>query len=364
MAKRKRLIPFPHMPDSGADDGPTPAFPQPAFPGPEMPTLEVKAFLRPGLGGPVAGAPGSAPPIARVAAESAAQAALEEVAEVMARARSEGRLVQVLPLEAIDETYLVRDRIGLDEEELEPLIASIRAHGQRMPVEVSDLGQGRHGLISGWRRLQALRRLQAETGEPRFATVLALLRRPADAAGAYVAMVEENEIRQGLSYYERARIAARAVDLGVFDSEKQALQRLFAAASRARRSKIGSFLAIYRLLNDALRFPAAIPERLGLALSKALEGRPAQAAALAADLLARPAADAAEEAARLARFAAGKDAEAADAPPAPAPVRQEIRPGLFLEVSGGFTRPVLTVSGPAVDPVFRERLEAWLLSGQ
>lgn len=363
MAKRKRLIPFPLPPDSRAGDIPTPAGPSEVPPG-----LEVKAFLQPGLGGGLGGNPGAmtAPPIARVAAESAAQAALDEMAEVMARARSEGRLVQVLPLEAIDETYLVRDRIGLDEDELAPLVASIRAHGQRMPVEVCDLGQGRHGLISGWRRMQALRWLLAETGEPRFATVLALLRRPADAAGAYVAMVEENEIRHGLSYYERARIAARAVDLGVFDSEKQALQQLFAAASRARRSKIGSFLSIYRLLNDALRFPTAIPERLGLALSRALDQRPGQAAVLAAVLMARPAADAAEEAARLARFVAGKDqaGKAPDAAETPsAPVRQEIRPGLFLEVSGGFTRPVLTVSGPAVDPVFRERLEAWLLSG-
>jgi len=53
--------------------------------------------------------------------------------------------------------------------------------------------------------------------------VLALVRRPAPAAETRVAMIEENEIRQGPSYYERARKATRSVDMGVFDSEKQAL---------------------------------------------------------------------------------------------------------------------------------------------
>lgn len=394
MAKRKRLIPTPFAPEYGSGHATDSEV------APDAAAPETKAFLRSGLGpslGPGLGGQPSAPPIARVAGESAAQAALEEVAGAMTRARAEGRLVQALPLEAVDENHLVRDRIGLDEEELEPLIASIRANGQRMPVEVTELSPGRYGLISGWRRLQVLRRLWRETGEDRFAHVQALLRRPAEASDAYVAMIEENEIRQGLSYYERARIAARAADLGVFDSEKQALQRLFAAASRARRSKIGSFLSIYRRLDDSLRFPAAIPERLGLALAKALEERAEGAARLTADLTARPAADAAEEATRLAAFVAeaaapapsssggsgtanatpdpvpdpasatqlspvqpSADRPSADRPPAD---RTEISPGIFLEVTGGFTRPVLTLSGPAVDPMFRDRLEHWLKTG-
>ena len=51
-------------------------------------------------------------------------------------------------------------------------------------------------------------------------------------------MVEENEIRADLSFFERARIVRRAVEGGVFGSEKQALQSLFSAASYAKRSKI------------------------------------------------------------------------------------------------------------------------------
>ena len=79
-------------------------------------------------------------------------------------------------------------------------------------------------------------------------------------------MVEENEIRLGLSHYERARVAALATDRGVFPSEKAALLALFATASRPKRSRIRAFLELYHALDGALRFPAHLPERLGLQL--------------------------------------------------------------------------------------------------
>ena len=366
MAKRRRLIPAPFS--AGA---PAP------HPGPAAPP---RAPLAQG------GLPASPAPIAQVAGEAAATSALQEVVAVLDAARAEGRLVQRLALDQIDTGYLVRDRIETDEEALAQLIDSLRAHGQRSPIEVTELapdasGLIRYGLISGWRRIAALRRLHIETGDDRFAAVLALLRRPETAEAAYVAMVEENEVRLGLSYYERARIAARAADLGVFDSEKQALQRLFASASRARRSKIGSFLGIYRALDGVLRFPSALPERLGLSLAHLLEDAPEAAARLAADLAARPAPDAAEEQARLAAAVASAAAPGPDPVPAPgrAPVppapgqpapnrapaaaAEEIRPGVFLTVGGGWTRPVLTLSGPNVGPEFRERLLHWLQNG-
>lgn len=320
------------------------------------------------------------PPIAQVAGEASAAAALAEISGALAEARAEGRLVQRLPLASVEVDYLVRDRIGIEAEEMAALMESIRLHGQRTPIEATEISPGRYGLISGWRRLTALSRLHGESGEARFGTVLALLRRPETAGAAYVAMVEENEIRLGLSYYERARIAGRAVEQGVFADDRAALQALFAAASRARRSKIGSFLRIWRALDGSLRFPAAIPERLGLALAQRLEAEPGFAAGLAADLAARPPEDAEAELARLTahlaacleaapppRFARETSApNRASRPPAtdaaPPPPAQEIRPGIFLRVEGGATKPVLVLSGPAVDPGFRERLEHWLLN--
>lgn len=345
MAKRRRLIPNPQFAAAGLDDD-----------------TGIDVMPRPALSGGLA----ASPPIARVAAEAAAQSALDELAGVLSQARAEGRMVLRLPLAQIDLTHLVRDRIALDEEELDNLIGSIRLHGQRLPIEVCDLGDGRYGLISGWRRMQALLRLSRD--DERFGTVQALLRQPADAADAYIAMVEENEVRQGLSYYERARIAARAVDLGVFASEKLALQGLFAAASRARRSKIGSFLGIYRALDPLLSFPTAIAERLGLALAKTLEEDPAARADLVEQLQNDRPATAEAELALLTVFLSRvpeteKPAAKAAVEQAAKPSLEEMRAGVFLEVGGGFTKPILTISGPSVDPVFRERLEHWLRYG-
>ena len=109
-----------------------------------------------------------------------------------------GRLVLDLAHDAIAPDHLVRDRLPAEDADMEALRESIRAHGQRTPMEVTPLqGALPYGLISGWRRLAALRALYAETGDPRFATVQALVRRPETAAAAYVAMVEENEIPAG-----------------------------------------------------------------------------------------------------------------------------------------------------------------------
>ena len=292
------------------------------------------------------------PPIARVAGESAAEAALSELAGEFAAARSEGRLVQALPLDAIEIDHLVRDRMSVDDAEMTALKDSLAARGQQTPIEVVALEGGRYGLISGWRRVAALQALLDETGEDRFGRVQALLRRPDSAAEAYEAMVEENEIRVGLSYYERARIAAKAAGQGVYDSPATAIRALFAHGSRARRSKIGAFLTLYEALDAHLRFPAAIPERLGLALARGLGDDPALAARLRDRLRKAPAGDAeAEQAALQAALAAPKAAARR-----PSPAADELAPGIRLAARRGG----LTLSGPGVDAAFRARLEAWL----
>lgn len=359
MAKRKRLTP----PAAALSEGPAP---------------ETKAFgLAPGFGGP------SRPPIAAVAGDAAASAALAEVASAFAEARSEGRLVQRLPLAAVEASHLIRDRLGEDGEAMEGLMASLAAHGQRSPIDVTEIAPGRYGLISGWRRLTALARLQARTGEARFGSVLALVRQPASAAAAYVAMVEENEVRLSLSYYERARIAAKAVDLGVFATEKAALQALYANASRARRSKIGSFLTLYRALDPVLRFPAGIGERLGLALAGLVASRPAHLARLVEALAAQPATGMIDELMRLQAAAdesglgdgssrlppprgagggdggggrAGGDVSRAKHPPG-----EEIAPGLRLDLLGPAGRPVVRITG--LSPGRLDALRDWLRAG-
>jgi hypothetical protein len=293
-------------------------------------------------------------PIARVAAEAAGTAALRELSETLERARETGRMVLDLPLDAIAPDHLARDRIAAEDAEMATLRESIRAHGQRTPVEVtplavsSDGGALPYGLISGWRRLQALKALHAETGDARFSTVQALVRRPETARDAYVTMVEENEIRLGLSQYERARVAALATERGVFESEKEALLALFATASRPKRSRIRSFLEIYHALDGALRFPAALPERLGLALVERL--RDGQAPRIAAALVAAAPDTPQAEQALLARLVQPPK------PPRPAAPRREIAPGVTLEQTHRGRTLTLKLTG--IDAARAARIEA------
>lgn len=296
-------------------------------------------------------APSVRPPIADMAGASAATAAMEEMAATLRAAREGGRLVLSLPLDQVEAGYLVRDRIASDPEEMAALVESLRARGQQTPIEVAQIGPDRYGLISGWRRLSALRQLAAEGSET--VSVLALLRKPDQASDAYIAMVEENEIRVGLSFYERARIAAKAVEAGVYPDDRSALRALFAAASRAKRSKIGSFLAVVRALDGVLRYPETIGERLGLQLAQALEADAELAPRLVADLGTRPASDAAAEQARITKVMQ-------PAKPSLTAVTETIEPipGLRLRQEKG--RVVL--EGPRADAALAQRLAEWLKS--
>lgn len=293
------------------------------------------------------------PPVADLAGVASAHSALDEMVTAFDQARSEGRMVLELPLDAIQSDYLVRDRIGFDEEEMQALVESLRSRGQQTPVEVTDLGEGRYGLISGWRRCRALKRLLDETGEDRFARVRALMRRPEVSSDAYIAMVEENEIRVGLSYYERARIAAKAADQGVFGSEQDALRGLFASASRAKRSKIGSFIGIVRALDGVLAFPEALPERAGLVLAKRLAEEPALADRLRERWAEAAPADPETEQARIRTELAQKQLSGPTPGTGDAPEAGKIV--MKPEPDGS-----LRLVGAGLDAAFCKRLEAWL----
>lgn len=299
MAKRKRLSPA-RMTD---------------------PAPETKSALpRTGLA--------SRPPIADVAHDAAASAALSEVAAELTAARQEERLIQRLPLDAIDAEHLVRDRAILTQEDLDVLAESLAQRGQQTAIEVTDLGNGRYGLISGFRRYVALQMNALKAEKP--GSILAIVRHPEDAAEAYQAMVEENEIRAGLSFYERGRIVARATDEGVFRTDRLALAALFAAVPRARRSKIGTFVTVVRALDDVLRFPTFLTEKQGLALARRLAEDPSLPRTLSLAFAASPPQTAAAEAALLAQILAGNATP--DSPGAKPEVDEvmPLRPGLDM----------------------------------
>lgn len=356
MAKRKRLTPTPTGPATS--------------PRADAAALETKLMRR------AFGVTGGAP-IAQVAGDSAVVAALEEVSQELTSARQEGRLVQSVPLDAIEVDYLVRDRLISDNEDMAALRDSLRKRGQQTPIELVDLGDNAkgdklYGLISGWRRLTALRQLQLETGDTKFGVVQALLRNPEGAAEAYLAMVEENEIRVGLSYYERARIAAKATEQGVYPTKQIAVRDLFASASRAKRSKIGSFLRVHEALDGSLKFPASLTERLGLSLARALDGPPALQVQMRDCLRKADPSDAAAEQAIIMKMLENSTEKTVSIVPQkklrkvsqPALDKpqgaEEVAVGVYLQTSGGALRPHYTLSGPRVDSTFRARLEAWL----
>lgn len=310
-------------------------------------------------------APSPAPlgraPIAAEAAQASQAAVAAEMADALTRARMGGRMILDLPLQAIEANHLVRDRTAFHTEELEALQSSIAARGQQTPIEVVDLGDGSYGLISGLRRLTVLQRLHNDNPEGGFDTVLAILRQPSDSAEAYLAMVEENEIRADLSYYERARIAAKAVEQGVFDTPKAALLALFRSASRAKRSKIRSFLVLVDALDGVLKHPEQIGERLGLRLSAALDQDARLGQRLCAQIKASRDRSATSERAIL---------ETALQVPHPetgklvskkqknSPSEQELWPGLRMQRSGRR----LVLEGEAITPAFEAALRDFLAS--
>ena len=210
----------------------------------------------------------------------------------LAQARAQGQVIDLIPVDRIDGDYLVRDRLVQEEDELQALMTSIQSRGQQMPIEIvrldRDDSEPRYGLISGWRRLTALRRLFRDTDDPRFAVARALVVRPETAQDAYLAMVEENEIRVDVSHYERARIALKAVEQGVFPDQRAALRGLYASTTRSKRSKIGTFVGLVDAFDDILNFPGAISEKLGLAMAREMVRDPGFAPRLRVALARNP----------------------------------------------------------------------------
>lgn len=205
----------------------------------------------------------------------AADAKLQADAQALETIRKEGRELLSVSLDDIDPRAMIRDRTQIDADEMAELVGSIEAHGMRLPVEIfrkDTVGQGEapFGLLSGFRRYEAMRQIAARDGDLKWKNITAIERDPDALGGAITAMVEENEIRSNLSHYERGRIAVVAAQQGVFYSTEEGVNTLFAVASKAKRSKIRAFALIFEELGDVLIYPEALKERDGLRLASAL----------------------------------------------------------------------------------------------
>jgi len=177
--------------------------------------------------------------------------------------------VRLIPIAEIDAEALPRDRLALDDRPLAELIDSIAVDGLRVPVELWQLSEPRdtpagppqrYGLISGFRRLAAYRRLDADSPGGRFAAIPAFLRQPRSVGHAMAQMIGENETRMQITPWERARIVVQAVEEGIFDTVDAAIAGLFPLADRNKRSRLRLTVPVVEDLDGLL----LTPERLTL----------------------------------------------------------------------------------------------------
>ena len=201
-----------------------------------------------------------------------------EDAKTLRAAREDGRLIERISVDAILTDALPRDRLDLSDvaasEAMDELKASIRARGQKEPIEVWRDGAGALQLKKGWRRLTALRQLLEETGDAAFASVLARVD-PTDERllDRYVDMVEENVIREDLTFAEMASVVMEAAaDPAVEEKDAGALvSRLYGSLHKTKRSYIRSFVFLLSELGEDLRFPKEVARNLGVSVSRKMQ---------------------------------------------------------------------------------------------
>ena len=200
-----------------------------------------------------------------------------EDAKAFRTAQQDGLVLERLPVGNVKTDDLPRDRLQLDvlaqSDEMEELKASIRERGQKEPIEVYLDAAGVPQLKKGWRRLTALRQLLSETGDEAFTHVIARVEQfSQDRMSRYIDMVEENVVREDLTFAEMAQVAITAAqDDGVDEQDPSELvSRLYGALHKTKRSYIKAFVFMMTVLGDHLKFPKAISRNLGVDVSRAI----------------------------------------------------------------------------------------------
>ena len=214
-----------------------------------------------------------------------------EDAKAFRAAADEGRILHTLPVSDIATDDLPRDRLELEavaaSDAMEELKSSIRVRGQKEPVEVYQGEDGRYQLKKGWRRLTALRQLFDETGEAEFATVIARVEGgEGDRLARYIDMVEENVVREDLTFAEMAQVAITAAAApGLEGEDVEALvKRLYGSLHKMKRSYVRSFVFLLTELGDSLRFPKDVSRNMGVEVARLLKAGQGDSEALRSDL--------------------------------------------------------------------------------
>ncbi|WP_108502935.1 ParB/RepB/Spo0J family partition protein [Paracoccus indicus] len=250
----------------------------------------------------------------RAAIEARIRAENDALAQEHVRLKRAGLITDMIDLDLIDTSKLVRDRKPVADLELVELIASIRDIGLSNPIQVEPSGEGRYQLIQGYRRLSAYRKLRDDTGETeKWGRIPAgIAARGDQLEQLYRRMVDENLIRKDISFAEMAQLALRyAQDPQTAEPDpEKAVAILFKSAGYQKRSYIRNFIPLVQHLGDALMFPQEISRALGLSLAQRLQDVPGIAAAIKSDLKNWDKRSASDEVELLRRYAGQGGAEA------------------------------------------------------
>lgn len=276
----------------------------------EMPELETKSMGAGLRRGPMATAIGENAESLRQRQEQEADIRAENdaLAHEFVRLKKLGLVIDMIPVEAVQATKLIRDRSKRVDADLAELKASILAVGLSNPIRVEQMADGNYELVQGWRRLSAYRELLAETGDAQFARIPAgLMAKGETLHSLYRRMVDENMVRKDISFAEMANLARAYADdegTGCRDLD-EAVNVLFATANPQKRSYVRRFAFLMRSVEKSLEYPEAIPRALGLALANRIEAEPGAVSVLTRALAAVGKRSAEVELAVLRQFAEG-----------------------------------------------------------
>ena len=110
--------------------------------------------------------------------------------------------------------------------------------------------------------------LLAETGEERFTTVVARVAGAENRLDRYIDMVEENVVREDLTFAEMAQVAIRAGEDPYVEGNAEAMVgRLYASLHKVRRSYVRQFVHLLAELGDVL----PLPRDLGIEVARMLK---------------------------------------------------------------------------------------------
>lgn len=186
--------------------------------------------------------------------------------------------VSHIPLCRISADAFPRDRSQIDSADQAELVASILRDGLRQPIELVELSEPldgcTHALVSGMRRLTALREIARMNGSTDTATAPAFLRQPQSMSEILRDIAVENEQRAAVSMFEKGRFLLDAIAAGHVANLDEAIAAIFPGIARAKTYRLRAAAEVAAAMGDRLTTPEALSqtqiEALALALRRGM----------------------------------------------------------------------------------------------